>query len=46
MFVAGRAVKRNGRLVHHDLAALHQRAQASRDYLFAQTFVPEGALCL
>jgi cytosine/adenosine deaminase-related metal-dependent hydrolase len=46
VFVAGRAVKRHGKLLHHDLAALHRRAKASRDYLFAQTGTPVGALCL
>jgi cytosine/adenosine deaminase-related metal-dependent hydrolase len=46
VFVAGCAVKRHGKLLHHDLAALHRRAEASRDYLFAQTGTPVGALCL
>lgn len=43
VFVAGRAVKRGGRLVGVDLDRVRRLAAASRDYIFAEYGVPEGA---
>lgn len=43
VFVAGRAVKRHGKLVDVDLARVRRLAAASRDYIFAEYGTPEGA---
>ena len=40
VFVAGRAVKRHGRLLHADVAALRTRMEAATDALFARAGVP------
>ncbi len=42
VFVAGRAVKRDGRLSHSDLAQVRARAAASRDYLFERAGLRPG----
>ncbi|MCL6517225.1 amidohydrolase family protein [Alicyclobacillus sp.] len=43
VYVAGRAVKRNGRLVDVDLARLRTLAEQSRDYIFSTYGTPDGA---
>ncbi|QMU28142.1 amidohydrolase family protein [Adhaeribacter radiodurans] len=43
VFVAGRAVKRNGHLLHHDLNALQQKAMSSRNYLLEKVEALEKA---
>jgi cytosine/adenosine deaminase-related metal-dependent hydrolase len=40
VFIAGRAVKREGRLLHVDLAALQRLAQESRDYVLQAAAYP------
>ncbi|HSL45461.1 MAG TPA: amidohydrolase family protein [Anaerolineales bacterium] len=40
VFVAGKALKRNGKLLNVDLDNLRQRAYASRDYVIAQSGFP------
>jgi len=42
VFVAGRALKRHGRLLYPDLAGLRTRAVASRDYLLARAGLQPG----
>ncbi len=43
VFVSGKAVKRNGKLLGTDLNDLRKRAIDSRDYIFSQQGVPNGA---
>lgn len=43
VFVAGKAVKRGGRLVDVNLDRIRTLATATRDYVFSQYGVPEGA---
>lgn len=43
VFVAGKAVKRNGNMLHIDLANLRRLADESRDHIFSQYGVPKGA---
>ena len=42
VFVAGRALKRHGRLLYPDLAGLRTRAVASRDFLLARAGLQPG----
>ncbi|WP_400163321.1 amidohydrolase family protein [Brevibacillus sp. TJ4] len=42
VFVAGKAVKRNGKMLHVDLAHLRKQANESRDYIFSRYGVPKG----
>ncbi|MEC0236718.1 amidohydrolase family protein [Paenibacillus kribbensis] len=41
VFVAGKAVKRNGKILHADIQRLRTLANESRDYIFSQYGVPE-----
>ncbi|SFV03010.1 Cytosine/adenosine deaminase [Alicyclobacillus macrosporangiidus] len=43
VYVAGKAVKRGGRLLHVDLARVRTLAAQSRDYIFAEYGTPDGA---
>lgn len=43
VFVAGKAVKRNGKLLGIDLDRLRKQANESRDYIFSKQGVPTGA---
>lgn len=43
VFVAGKPVKRNGRLLGVDLERIRRLASSSRDYIFSQYGVPDGA---
>ncbi|MCL6452066.1 MAG: amidohydrolase family protein [Alicyclobacillus sp.] len=43
VFVAGKAVKRNGRLVNVDLERIRTLAERSRDYIFGEYGVPDSA---
>ncbi|AET57970.1 hypothetical protein HPL003_06035 [Paenibacillus terrae HPL-003] len=43
VFVAGQAVKRNGKMLHVDIQRLRKLANESRDYIFSQYGVPEEA---
>ncbi|WP_431086014.1 amidohydrolase family protein [Paenibacillus sp. 8b26] len=43
VFVAGKAVKRNGKMLHVDIQRLRKLANESRDYIFSQYGVPEEA---
>lgn len=43
VFVAGKAVKRNGRMLHFDMEHLRKLANESRDYIFSKYGVPEGS---
>jgi 5-methylthioadenosine/S-adenosylhomocysteine deaminase len=42
VFVAGRAVKKGGNLVGHDLERIYRTAHETRDYLFRTAGVPAG----
>jgi 5-methylthioadenosine/S-adenosylhomocysteine deaminase len=44
VFIAGRAVKRGGKLVGVDLAAIQRQAAASRDYLFGKLGWPRSVI--
>ncbi|WP_068497748.1 amidohydrolase family protein [Paenibacillus kribbensis] len=43
VLVAGKAVKRNGKMLHVDIQRLRTLANESRDYIFSQYGVPEEA---
>jgi 5-methylthioadenosine/S-adenosylhomocysteine deaminase len=43
VFVAGKALKRNGRLVGHDLAALRQKAKAATNYIYEKALISSMA---
>ncbi|QQE77584.1 amidohydrolase family protein [Alicyclobacillus sp. SO9] len=43
VFVAGKAVKRDGRLLNVDMDRIRSLASTSRDYIFSEYGVPEGA---
>ncbi|EHS54985.1 amidohydrolase family protein [Paenibacillus sp. Aloe-11] len=43
VFVAGKAVKRHGKMLHADIQRLRTLANESRDYIFSQYGVPEEA---
>lgn len=42
VFVAGKAVKRNGKMLNVDLEKLRKSANESRDYIFSKYGVPSG----
>jgi cytosine/adenosine deaminase-related metal-dependent hydrolase len=44
VYVAGKAVKRNGKLLYADLAGLQRQAEASRDYLLRTIGFPSAAI--
>ena len=43
VFIGGKPVKRNGKMLNIDLEDLRKRANSSRDYIFSQNGVPTGA---